>query len=240
MKRIKRTGLLCVYIMCIFLFTACEDEKHTLTAGNSANGEKIHDNIEAGDTSQVNISGNARSIVIKQSNNNSFEFYNADLNAGHKYEVSCDRNGKTLNISIMMENPEADNNILGSIVVYVPQKEFEKIEADGEFKSISFYVLNSDVFIHADKSSVILNLAAEQLEHNITLEGSESNAFREVSVYFDKLPDNITMDCSTVQNGRIDDTQGLLKNGSLITGSGKPVISIRHTERINIYVEETS
>lgn len=200
----------------------------------------MHDDIDAGNISHVNISGNARSIVIKQSINNYFEFYNADLNADHKYEVSCDENDDTLNISVMMEDAEADNNILGSIVVYLPRKEFEKIEATGEFNQIHFDTINSDVFIHADKSLVVLKLVADQLDHNITLDGSGSDVFRGVSVYLDKLPENIRMDFNTLQNGTINAPQGLLKRNRIESGSGKPVISINNTKMIDLYIEETS
>lgn len=238
MRKIKRMRVLCVCLLCIMLFTACEGEKHTLSSSSHENGEKVHEDIEAGSISQVHINGNARSIIIKQSADNNFEFYNADLNADHNYEVSCSEDGNILNISVMMENAEADRNVLGSFVVYVPRKEFEKIEADGEFGQIHFETINSDVFIHANKSIVVLNLTADQLQHNITLDGSESEAFRGVSVYFDKLPDNIRMDFHTTQDGTINDPQHLFKGSRFESGSGKPVINIQNTEEIEFYIEE--
>ena len=75
MRKIKGIRLLCVCVLCMVLFTACEDEKNTLNITRSENGEKVHDDIEAGNISHVNISGNARSVVIKQSENNNFEFF---------------------------------------------------------------------------------------------------------------------------------------------------------------------
>lgn len=239
MGKIKGLCFICLCILCINLITACGDEKHTLDSVSGQSGEKVHDDIDAENISHVNISGNARSIIIKQSEDNSFEFYNDDLNADHKYEVSCKEDGSILNISVMMENAEADNNILGSFVVYIPRKEFEEIETTGEFNQIHVDTLNSDVFVHANKSVVVLELEADQLDHNITLDGSESSVFRGVSVYLDKLPDNIRMDFNTVQDGTIDDPQQLLEGNRLESGSGKPVISIHNAETIDIYVEET-
>jgi hypothetical protein len=49
------------------------------------------------------------------------------LNTSHIYDVHCEDNGDTLDIRIMMEDAEADNNILGSVVIEIPQKEFERI-----------------------------------------------------------------------------------------------------------------
>lgn len=239
MRKIKGIRMLFVCVLCTILFTACEDQKNTLNITSSEKGEKVHDDIEAGNISHVNISGNARSVIIKQSENNNFEFYNADLNPDHKYEVSCDQNGTLLHIRVMMENAEADNNVLGSFVVYIPRKEFEKIEAAGEFHQIHFGTIHSDVFIHADKSLVFLELEADRLDHNITLDGSGSSVFPGVSVYLDKLPDNIKMDFNTIQNGTINDPQHLLKRNRLELGSGKPVISINNTKAIDLYVEET-
>lgn len=239
MRKINGIRMLFVCVLCTILFTACEDQKNNLNITSSEKGEKVHDDIEAGNISHVNISGNARSVVIKQSENNNFEFYNADLNADHKYEVRCDQSGSLLNISLMMENAEADNNILGSIVVYIPRKEFEKIESAGEFHQIHFDTIHSDVFIHPDKSFVVLELEAEQLDHNITLEGSESGISPGVSVCLDKLPDNIKLNFNTTKNGTINDPQRLLKRNRLESGSGKPVIRINNTKEIELYVEET-
>lgn len=86
------------------------------------------------------------------------------------------------------------------------------------------YTINSDVLIHDNRSSVNLDLVADQLDHNITLYGSESNEFRDVSVYLDKLPDNVKMELNLIQGGTIDDQQSILKKNRLELGSGKPVI----------------
>lgn len=200
--------------------------------------EKIHDDIAAENIQYVHINGNARSIVIRQSANQYFEFYNGDLNTAHTYQVHCDENGDTIDINIMMENAEDDNNILGSVLIDIPQKEFEKVEIAGEFSQISLYTINSDASIHANKSFVNLDLEADHLEHNITLDGSESNTFRGVSVYLDQFPDNIKMEFSLIPGGTINDPENILTKNKLESGSGKPVISINHTEEINIYRTE--
>lgn len=186
----------------------------------------------------VNISGNARSIVIKQSVNENFEFYNADLNTTHTYEVQCDENGEVLDIDIMMENAEDDNNILGSFVIGIPQKEFENIEISGDFRSVFLNTINSDVLIYANDSSVILDLEADHLDHNISLDGSDSNQFRGVSVYLDKLPDNVSMEFNVIQGGTINDPKNIFKKNRLESGSGKPVISIDNTKIIEVYCKE--
>lgn len=186
----------------------------------------------------VNISGNARSIVIKQSVNENFEFYNADLNTIHTYDVRCDENGEVLDIDIMMGNAEADNNILGSFVIDMPQKEFEKVEITGDFSSVFLNTINSDVFIHANDSSVVLDLEANYLDHNITLDGSNSDAFRSVSVYLDKLPDNVRIELNVIQGGTINDPMNILKKNMIESGSGKPVISVNNTKTIEVYTKE--
>lgn len=76
------------------------------------------------------------------------------------------------------------------------------------------------------------------MNHNITLDGSELDAFRRVSVYFDRFPDNISMDLDLIQDGTINDPQDILKENGFESGSGKPVISINNTKEINIYMEE--
>lgn len=214
-----------------------EREKPFSTSVNDKT-EKIHDDIAVGNIRNVNISGNAKSIVIKQSADKYFEFHNADLNTTHIYEVSCDENGDTLDISIMMENAEVDNNILGSVIIDIPKKEFEKIEIAGDFSQIFSYTLNSDVLIHANKSFVNLDIEADHLEHNIMLNGLESNAFRGVSVYLDKFPDNVKMELNLIQGGTINDPQYILKKNRLEIGSEKPVISINNTKEMNVYLEE--
>ncbi len=50
----------------------------------------------------------------------------------------------------------------------------------------------------------MLDLMADQLDHNIMLDGLESNTFRNVSVYFDKLPDNIKMEFNTIPNSAVN------------------------------------
>lgn len=87
------------------------------------------------------------------------------------------------------------------------------------------YTINSDVLIHDNRSSVNLDLVADQLDHNITLYGSESNEFIDVSVYLDKLPDNVKMELNLIQGGTINDQQSILKKNRLELGSGKPVIT---------------
>lgn len=200
--------------------------------------EKIYDDIAPESFRQVNISGNAKSIVIRPSSSENFEFYNGDLNLAHTYTVLCDESEETLDIEIMMENPDEDNDILGSILIDIPQKEFENVEIAGDFKQVFLYTINSEVLIHANDSLVNLDLEADCLEHNITLDGSESNVFRRVSVYFDNFPDNISMDLNLIQDGTINDPQNILKENSLESGSGKPIISINSAEEINIYSKE--
>ena len=200
--------------------------------------EKIHDDIAPGDFKQVNISGNARSIVIRTSSSENFEFYNGDLDLDHTYTVRCDGNGEALDIEVTMEDPDGDNDILGSIMIDIPQKEFEKVEIEGDFKQISLYTIHSEVSIHANDSLVNLDLEADRLDHDITLEGSEGHAFRGVSVYFDKFPDDISLDLNLIQGGTINDPQDMLKENGLGSGSGGPVIHIDHTKEINIYCKE--
>lgn len=198
--------------------------------------EQIYDDIAAENIHHVNISGNARSIIIRQGENENFEFYNGDLDTNHTYKVLCDENGDTIDINILMENGENDNNILGSFIIDIPQKEFEKIEVTGEFIHISLNTINSDVLIHANNSFVNLDLEADQLEHNITLEGSESNVFRGVSVYLDKFPDNVRWELNVIQGGTINDPQSILKENILESSdSGNPDISINNAEEINVY-----
>ena len=158
--------------------------------------EKLHDDIAADNIQHVNISSNARSILIRQSENEYFEIYNGDLNTEHTYEVRCNENDDTLDINIIMDSAEYDNDILGSVIIDIPQKEFEKIEVTGDFRQVGLYTINSDVLIHANDTNdtfVYLDIEADNLEYNITLGGSESNTFRGVSVYLDKFTDNLRM-----------------------------------------------
>lgn len=214
-------------------FHTSADEKIT-----DEEGEKIHDDIAAENIRYVTISGNAKSIVIRQSATEYFQFHNADLNQEHTYEVRCDGNGDTLDIHMMMENAEANHNILGSVMIDIPQKEFEEIEMTGDFSQIFLYTINSDVFIRANNAYVNLDLEADHLDHNITLDGVESNAFKGVSVYLDKLPDHVKMELNLIPGGTINDSQNILEHNRLETGSRKPVIRINHTKEINIYCEE--
>lgn len=225
--------------------TSTVDQSEAENSSNTSNtmtsdehkAPKLHDDISAENITHVNLRGNARSIVLQQSENEYFEIHNADLNPDHTYEVHCTANDGTLDINIMMESAEDDNNILGSVVIDIPQKEFEKIETAGQFSLIYLHTLKSDVFIHANGSSVILDLEADHLDHNITLDGSDANAFRSVSVYLDKIPDNISIEPSLTHDGTIYDEANLLKNNRLKAGSGKPVISINKTEKIDIYLK---
>ncbi len=199
---------------------------------------KMYEDIAAENFKQVNISGSASSVVIRRSESENFEFYNGDLNPAHTYTVRCDKDGETLSIELIMENPENDNDVLGSPIIGIPQKEFEKIEIGGDLGQVSLHTINSDVLIHANDSLVNLNLEADSLNHNITLDGSESDIFKRVSVYFDKFPDNVKMDLTLIQGGKINDPQDILKEEGLESSSGKPVISVNCTKEINIYSEE--
>lgn len=200
--------------------------------------EKMCEDVAAEDVQYVNISGSARSVVIGRSESANFEFYNGDLNPAHAYTVRCSRRGETLDIEITMEDPEGDNDVLGSPVIDIPQKEFEKIEIGGDFVQISLCAIHSDVWIHANDSCVNLDLEADHLDHDITLDGSGSNTFRSVSVYFDKFPENIRMELNTAQGGVINDPQRILEKNGLAAGSEEPVIRIDHTKEISIYSME--
>lgn len=251
---LKGIRLFSLCIFCMIIITGCnggkdnldsviaeEEKSYTEAADNTIRNEKremIHENIPGDSISNVIINGNARSVVVEQGVNDYFEFYNADLNDQNEYEIQCDEDGDILNINIMMQNPDSSNNILGSIVLAIPPKEFEKVESIGTFRQIHFYTLNSDVFVSANSPIVGLHLEADQLEHNITLDGSESDTFQNVSVYLDKLPDNIKLDFNTIENGRISAPENLLKDNRLELGSGKPSISIRNTDTIDLYIDE--
>lgn len=235
----KKTVVLFIMIMCMVGLTACvKDDTNTINTSGQDRPEKIHDDIDAENIKYVTISGNARSIIIRQSEDEYFEFYNGDLNTAHEYEINCDKNDNTVDINIMMENAKEDNDILGSIIIDVPQKEFEKFEISGDFRQISLYTLNSDVLIHECESFVNLDLEADRLKHNITLDNSGATAFAGVSVYLDKFPENVKMELNLLQDGTINDSQDILKENGLESGSGKPVISINDTNKINIYSKE--
>lgn len=99
--------------------------------------------------------------------------------------------------------------------------------------------MNSDIFLHADKSVVALHLEAAKLDHDIVLDGSETNAFKSVSVYFDTVPASIKMEVNPIQNGSIQDPQHILDNGRLVSGTEKPVIRIHAAKEINLYKENS-
>ena len=200
--------------------------------------EKMYEDIAAENIRCVSISGNARSLVIRRSESENFEFYNGDLNTAHTYTVRCDEREGALAVEITMENPEEDNDVLGSPIIGIPKKEFKKIEVAGDFRQVSLCTLPSDVWIDANDSLVNLDLEADRLDHNITLDGSESNAFRGVSVYLDKFPENIRLELNAAQDGVINDPQGILEEHGLEAGSGKPVIRVDHAKEIQIYSTE--
>ena len=162
----KRTMILLVMLIGMAGLTACTtDNSNPPDATVQDSPEKIYEDVAAENFEQVNISGNSKSIVIRRSESENFEFYNGDLNPAHTYTVRCDKDGETLNIELMMENPENDNDVLGSPMIDIPQKEFEKIEISGNFKQVSLDTINSDVLIHANDSLVNLNLEADCLNH---------------------------------------------------------------------------
>lgn len=226
--------LLAAAIM-IFAISGCATQADVSSVVTLDRKEKINYDIASDNIGNVNISGNTRSVIIRQGEMEHFEFYNGDLNTGHTYEVRCEENGDTVDIHILMENGEDDNDVLGSPVIAIPQKEFEKIEVTGDFSQISLYTIDADVLVHANKSYVYLDLEADHIKHNITLEGSEANAFRGVSVYLDQFPDNVRMELNVLQGGAINDPQSILKGNISESDSGKPVIRINHTKEINVY-----
>ena len=236
----NRMILLLVAVIMIFSISGCTIQLDVPSGVALNRKEKIHYDIAVENIHHVNISGNARSIIIRQSENEYFEFYNGDLNTDHTYEVRCEENGDTVDINILMENAEDDNDVLGSPIIGIPQKEFEKIEVTGDFGQISLYTINSDVLIHANKSLVYLNLEADHIEHNITLDGSEANAFRGVSVYLDKLPENVKIKFPNIPQSAINAPFGLLTGDKLELGTGKPVISINNADKLDFYVETPS
>ncbi len=235
----KRAIALLAILMGMVGLSACAiDNRNTSDASAPDRPEKIYEDVSAEDCKQVNISGSASAIVIRRSESENLEFYNGDLNPAHTYTVSCDREGETLNIELVMENPENDNDVLGSPMICIPQKEFDTIEIDGDFRNVSLDAIHSDVLIHAHDSYVYLDLEADYLNHNITLTGSESDTFRSVSVYLDRFPDNVKMDLNVIEGGTIHDSADILKEKGLESGSGKPVIRVNYAQEINIYSEE--
>lgn len=235
----KKIVVLFMALVSAFALSACEkNNTSTVNAADNNRPEKIHDDIAAEKIDYVTISGNAKSIVLRQSANEYFAFYNADLKPAHTYEVHCDEKADAIDIQVIMENAKGDNDVLGSVVIDIPQKEFENIEVTGDFGQISLSTMNSDVFINASKSFVYLDLEADLLKHNITLDNSEANAFSGVSLYLDQFPDNVKMDFNLIQDGTINDPQNILNGNGLEAGSGEPIIRINNTNVINIYSKE--
>lgn len=231
----KRAIILLAILMSMIGSSACAADTLNTSPDRP---EKMYEDVAVEDFRQIHISGSASSIVIQRSESENLEFYNGDLNPVHTYTVRCDKDREILNIELVMENSENDNDVLGSPMIYIPQKEFDKIEIDGNFRQVSLDTINSDVLIHANDSHVNLNLEADHLNHNITLDGSESDTFRSVSVYFDKFPDNVKMDLNLIEDGTINDPDDILKKEGLESGSGKPVVSVNYAQEINIYSEE--
>lgn len=226
-----------IAVLIILLISMCGCSSDVDLSGENR-PVKIHDDVAAEAIDHVHISGNARSIIIQQSTGESFAFYNGDLNTAHTYEVHCEENDGTLDINILMENAEEDNDILGSVLIDIPQKEFEGIEVTGEFRQISLHTVSSDVSIHETNAFVNLDLEAAQLNHNITLDGSESKAFAGVSLYMDQVPDHVKMDLNPLPGGAINDPEDILKEYKLGTGSENPVISIQAANEINLYQKD--
>ncbi len=234
----KKIVILLITLIMMAGLTACtKADVNTIHAAGTNNPEKMHEDIAAEKIHHVTINGNARSILIRQSEEEQFSFYNGDWNKDHTYSIDCNQKDDTIDINIMMEYAK-DNDVLGSVIIDVPKKEFDTFEINGDFGQVSLYTINSDVSIHAKKSRVSLDLSSDHLEHNITLEGSEENAFQGVSVYFDKIPENVKMECNLLQGGSINDPRSVLDGGGLECGSGEPVISINNTKEINIYIVE--
>lgn len=235
----KRILNLMIILVCMVWMTACgADNAVDFDASAQEESKKIHNDISAENIQHVNISGDARSVIIQQSADEYFAFYNKDLNPDHTYQVRCDENDGTIDIHISMENAGDDNNILGSVVVDIPQKEFENIDVTGDFRQISLYTMNSDVLIHDCSAFVNLELESAYLTHNITLSGSKENAFSGVSVYLDAVPDNAGMELSLLPGGTINDLEDMLKENELEAGSRHPMISINNTWQVNLYKNE--
>ena len=219
MRKIRGIGMLWMSVLCILFLTSCRDDNKAVKHASVEHEENVYEKIEAKDIRRVKISGNARSIIIKQDADTAFKFQNADLNAAHTYDVRSSRNGDTLNISVMMKNGEEDNDVLGSFLIYLPRKEFDVIETAGEFKQIHINPIHSDIFLHADKSVVALHLEAAKLDHTV--------------------PASIKMEVNPIQNGSIQDPQHILDNGRLVSGTEKPVIRIHAAKEINLYKENS-
>ena len=234
----KAVTLLILLISMAGLSACAANRRNASDTPASDRPEKLYEDVAVEDCKLLHISGSASSIVIQRSESGNLEFYNGDLNPSHTYTVRCEKDGETLDIELVMENPKNDNDVLGSPMICIPQKEFDTVEIAGNFRQISLDTINSDVLIHADDSHVNLNLEAAYLHHNITLASSESDTFRSVSVYLDRFPDNVTMDFNVIDGGTINDTDDMLKEKGFIAGSGKPIIRINDAQEISIYREE--
>ena len=235
----KRTNLYRVSILCLLLLTSCKDVNKASEPENRESKEIVYEPIAANDIRHVNISGNARSIIIKQGTDTAFHFQNADLNTAHTYEVHSTKKDDTLDIIITMEHGEADHDVLGSFLLYLPQKEFDSIETAGDFKQTHINTIQSDIIVHANSSVVVLNVTAAQLKHDILLDGTEAAAFSSISVYLDTLPTNICMEISPTQKGSLHDPQHILTDGRLISGTKKPVIRINGAKEVNLYKKDS-
>ncbi len=231
----KKIAVLLLLLSAVAGLSACGKADSPLPAQDGP--EKIHEDVSAETVQRVSIGGNARSIVIRQSAEDHFSFYNGDLNDAHTYQVRCEETDGVLTIDIEMETGRDDgNSILGSLLIDIPQQEFEAVEASGDFRQISADTLHSDLFVHADNTFVNLDLEADRLEHDITLDGSETGSLTGASLYLDRFPDNVKMELDVAPGGVINDPDGILvENGS---GSGTPVISVSGTKEINIYRKE--
>lgn len=231
----KRFLVLFAVLISVGGLTACgNDNRNVFNAADRDEIEKLHEDILGENIRRVNIDGDARSIVIRQSADDFFAFINGDLNDAHTYEVLCDVNDGMLDVRVLMENAEDNNDVLGSVIIDIPQIEFEMIEVHGGFGQISLDTLDSDVWVHANDGLVYLDLEADRLEHDITLDGSGTDTFRGVSVYLDAFPEDVKMEFDLLEGGTINDPENILENG-LKLGSGKPVISIRDTKEINLW-----
>lgn len=232
----KRMAILLLTLVWIAALSACAMDNNSASGVQGQDGpEKIHDDVAAENIRSVHVSGNARSVVLRQSADESFAFYNGDLNAGHTYEVDCDEDGGAININIMMESQDDNNDILGSVVIDIPQKEFENIEIAGDFSQIYLYTLNSDVLVHANNAFVNLDLEADLFKHSVTLDGAEPDAFKGASIYWDKFPDHVNLDLDLSQGGTINDPDDWLKENDSGIAPAEPAIHISDAKVINIY-----
>ena len=83
----NRMILLLAAVIMIFAISGCTTQVDVSSGVTLDRKEKTCYDIASENIHYVNISGNARSIIIRQSENEYFEFYNGDLNTDHTYEV---------------------------------------------------------------------------------------------------------------------------------------------------------